>query len=289
LRARNQGPVAAWPQRLLDWLSERGITKPAAAIASDQRDPVMTSPGTPRHASFNDDWRFWRGDVPAAEQPEFDDHRWKSLRLPHDWAIDGPFDRTLNPDTGGLPIAGIGWYRKTFTLTTKRYYSIEFDGAMANARVWLNGHELGGRPYGYSGFSFDLTPYLHAAGTPNVMAVRLAPEANSSRWYPGAGIYRNVWLDTTEAVSVARWGTYVTTPEVTPNSAAVVVKTELRNRLKTDANVTVRSSVIDNSGHEVAALDTQTTIPAGDARTVPIRLTIQHPQLWGIEHPRPKG
>src|SRR3982075_2994834 len=123
---------------------------------------------------------------------------------------------------------------------------------MSNSRVWLNGHELGGRPYGYIGFAFDLTPYLRANGAPNVIAVRLAPEANSSRWYPGAGIYRNVWLDSTGPVHVARWGTYVTTPAVTPESATVAVKTTLRNRLATPARISVRSVVVDGDGHRVS-------------------------------------
>ena len=101
---------------------------------------------------------------------------------------------------------------------------------MSNSRVWLNGQELGGRPYGYIGFGFDLTPYLKFGGQENVLAVRLAPEEQSSRWYPGAGIYRNVWLDVTGPVHVARWGTYITTPRVTDAQATVSVKTEVRNQ-----------------------------------------------------------
>ena len=151
-----------------------------------------------RRVSFDEGWRFRLGDAAGAQNPAFNDSDWTQVTVPHDWAIDGPFDAALNPHTGALPIAGIGWYRKTFSLPaarTKRYYAIEFDGAMSNSRVWLNGHELGGRPYGYIGFSFDLTPYLLPKARHNVLVVRLAPEANSSRWYPGAGIYRNVWLD----------------------------------------------------------------------------------------------
>ena len=128
--------------------------------------------------------------------------------MPHDWAIDGPFDSTQNPHTGALPIFGTGWYRKTFTLpeTAKgRRFSIVFDGAMSNARVWINGHELGNRPYGYSSFSFDL-PDLNFGATANVLAVRLTPEDQSSRWYPGAGIYRNVWLDVTSLVHMSDLG-----------------------------------------------------------------------------------
>ena len=111
-----------------------------------------------------------------------------------------------DPHTGALPISGTGWYRKWFTLPANakdRFFSIEFDGAMSNAHVWLNGHELGGRPYGYIGFAFDLSPYLRFGAQENVLAVRLTPEERSSRWYPGAGIYRNVWLDVTGPVHVA--------------------------------------------------------------------------------------
>jgi len=255
----------------------------AAAPGSEGRTHAATL--SARHTSFNDDWRFLKGDVPGAQQRRFNDRGWRSLRLPHDWAIEGPFDPNLNPQTGALPISGVGWYRKTFTLPANHYYAIEFDGAMANSQVWLNGHELGGRPYGYSGFSFDLTPFLQPAGQPNVIAVRLAPEPNSSRWYPGAGIYRNVWLDTTEAVSVARWGTYVTTPEIAADHATVAVKTQLRNRLTNSASIVLRTSIVDPAGREVTRGDIAATIPAGAGRTVPTQLVVKRPQLWDIENP----
>jgi beta-galactosidase len=165
-------------------LSTAAAAAVPAASAGQTPTPQAVADSEARRRSFNDDWRFFRGDAPGAEQPGFDDSPWTALRLPHDWAIEGPFDPALNPHTGALPISGIGWYRKTFTLpsTLQRHYSVEFDGAMANSRVWLNGHELGGRPYGYIGFAFDLTPYLHTDGSANVIAVKLAPEANSSRW-----------------------------------------------------------------------------------------------------------
>jgi beta-galactosidase len=256
------------------------------AATASQAAPAFTAE---RRAAFNDGWRFFRGDVSGAEQPEFNDERWEEVRLPHDWAIDGPFDPTQNPHTGALPISGIGWYRRAFSLpanTHGRYFSVEFDGAMSNSRVWLNGQELGGRPYGYSGFSVDLTPYLRLGGKPNVLAVRLAPEADSSRWYPGAGIYRNVWLDTTGPVHVARWGTYVTTPTVSDESATVAVKTEVRNRLGHDAKVTVRSVVEDGNGHRVAQSEGQIDIPAGAAGTAATQLQIHHPARWDVERPQ---
>src|SRR3974377_2004321 len=115
--------------------------------------------GSERRVLFNDGWRFFKGEAPGAEQLGFADGSWREVQLPHDWAIEGPFDRNLNPHTGALPFFGTGWARKTFKLTAAakgRYFSVEFDGAMSNARVWLNGKALGARPYGYSSFGFDL-------------------------------------------------------------------------------------------------------------------------------------
>ena len=168
--------------------------------------------------NFDDGWRFFKGEAQGAEQPQFDDANWREVRLPHDWAIEGPFDPKYGASTGGLPVAGTGWYRKTFTLPESslgREFTILFDGAMSNAHVWLNGQELGSRPYGYSSFYFDLTGKLLFGNRANVLAVRLTPEERASRFYPGAGIYRDVWLDVTGPVRVSEWGTYVTTPQAT--------------------------------------------------------------------------
>jgi len=241
-----------------------------------------------RRLSFNDGWRFFKGEAQGAERPDFQDSQWVPTPLPHDWAIEGPFDSQLNPHTGALPIFGTAWYRKYFTLpaTAKdRYFSIEFDGAMSNAHVWVNGHELGGRPYGYIGFAFDLTPYLHFGGQENVLAVRLTPEDRSSRWYPGAGIYRNVWLDVTGPVHVAHWGTYVTTPEVSDDKARVAVKTELRNRTGQEARMILQTSVLDSSGKVVSRSADPASIPAGGTQIVAANLAVTRPQRWDIDHP----
>jgi len=249
---------------------------------------VSVAANLARRTAFNDGWRFLQGDAAGAEQSGFDDAGWRKVRLPHDWAIAGPFDRSLNPHTGALPVSGIGWYRKSFDLPAgrNRYYSIEFDGAMSNSRVWLNGQELGGRPYGYSGFSVDLTPYLRFGAKPNVLAVRLAPESDASRWYPGAGIYRNVWLESTGPVHVARWGTYVTTPQVSDDAATVAVKTEVRNRLAGAARIVVRSTIVDDRGHRVARSEGPSDIPADAESSVATRLTVQRPHRWDVERPR---
>src|SRR5262249_35035691 len=134
--------------------------------------------GNARRVSLDADWRFLKGEAEGAEQPAFDDHGWRTLDIPHDWAIEGPFDQSFNPDTGALPYAGVGWYRKHFTLGDSargRHLEVLFDGAMANAHVWINGHDLASRPYGYSSFGADLTPFLTFGGNENVLAVRLAP------------------------------------------------------------------------------------------------------------------
>jgi beta-galactosidase len=244
--------------------------------------------GTERRLSFNDGWRFFKGEAAGAEQPGFADAQWREVQLPHDWAIEGPFDAKLNPHTGALPISGTGWYRKSFTLPANakgRYFSVEFDGAMSNSRVWLNGHELGGRPYGYIGFGFDLTPDLKFGGEANVLAVRLTPEERSSRWYPGAGIYRNVWLDITGPLHVARWGTYVTTPEVSDEKASVAVKVELRNRTAAEAHVTLQSSILDAAGKVVVRNAAAATIPAGGTETVPATLMVIRPHRWDVDNP----
>ncbi len=240
-----------------------------------------------RRASFDLGWRFQKGELPGAERPGFDDAAWRALDLPHDWAIEGPFDPKISPHVGSLPSFGVAWYRKRFSVPESakgRTYAIEFDGAMSNARVFLNGQELGGRPYGYIGFSFDLTPLLRFGGE-NVIAVRLAPEAESSRWYPGAGIYRHVWIDATGPVHVARWGTYVTTPTVSDEAATVSIRTELRNRGAQPANVTLETTILDADGREVARVASEASVPAKADATVPVQVKVERPQRWDLDRP----
>ncbi len=259
----------------------------AAATTTPQLAPVRIS--GERRVNFDANWRFYKGEAEGAEKPEFDDSNWRLLRLPHDWAIEGPFDETLNPSTGALPISGTGWYRKSFILPSNargRIFTLVFDGAMSNSTVWVNGEELGGRPYGYSSFYFDLTPHLHFGSEANVVAVRLAPEPDSSRWYPGAGIYRNVWMDVTAPVHVAEWGTYVTTPQVADGKATVSVKTEIRNQSGNDARVEVRQTILDSSGKAVSNGSAGTVVVSADAtRTIPVSLTVTNPQRWDMDHP----
>jgi beta-galactosidase len=269
----NQNGRLALAAALLVW-----AISPAAPKAAT----VAVSITGERRMPFNDQWRFFKGEMDGAERPEFDDTKWPTVRLPHDWAIEGPFEPQFGANTGGLPVFGTGWYRKSFTLpeaAKNRYFAIQFDGAMSNSRVWINGHDLGGRPYGYSRFSIDLTPFLQFGDHPNVIAVRLTPEERPSRWYPGAGIYRNVWLDVTGPVQVAPWGTYVTTPEVRTERSTVAVRTELRNRLSRDARITLRTTILDAAGKQVARQNDELLVPASSVQTADTKLTVTGAQL----------
>jgi hypothetical protein len=171
--------------------------------------------------NFDFGWRFVKGDAPGADQAAFDDSAWRKLSLPHDWSIEGPLSQTEPAGgQGGFFPTGLGWYRKHFTVPEGlrgKKISITFDGVYMNSDVSVNGHALGHWPYGYTTLAYDLTPYLNYGSTPNVISVRVDDSAQpASRWYGGAGIYRNVWITATDPVHVATWGTYVTTPDVTP-------------------------------------------------------------------------
>ncbi len=181
------------------------------------------------------------GDGVAYVQPDFDDTSWQLINLPHDWAIEGPFIHTGNGSMGRLPSAGIGWYRKKLSIPAEdaaKSIFLDVDGAMSYAAVWLNGKLVGGWPFGYASWRLNLTPYVKF-GADNELVVRLDNPPNSSRWYPGGGIYRNVWLVKTAPVHIGHWGTYVTTPEVSPDKATVNLQTTINNDSKANASTSV--------------------------------------------------
>ena len=159
--------------------------------------------------NFDKDWQFIKEDAAGAEKPEFNDTKWRTLNVPHDWSIEGPYDKANPSGRGGgyLP-TGIGWYRKTFSIDkadAKKIHTIEFDGVMANSDVWINGTHLGKRPYGYISFDYDLTPYLNF-DKPNVIAVKADNSIQpASRYYTGAGIYRHVRLVSVNPTHFSHW------------------------------------------------------------------------------------
>ncbi len=221
-------------------------------------------------------------------QETYDDSSWRRLNLPHDWGIEGPFKQEYSGETGKLPWWGVGWYRKRFTLPAtdknKQLY-LDIDGAMSYASVWLNGRLVGGWPYGYSSFRLDLTPYMRP-GAENVLAIRLDNPNDSSRWYPGGGIYRNVWLVKTAPLHVAHWGTYVTTPKVSESSATVRVRTTLSNDTPRPASVRLVSTLLDAQNKAVAELSQSgITIGPNQSQTVEGEITVPSPRLWSLNSP----
>jgi beta-galactosidase len=234
------------------------------------------------------------GDIPYVA-PGFDDSSWRQLDLPHDFAIEGPFIMT-DPDggTGRLPFFGVAWYRKHLTIPAtdagKQIY-LDVDGSMSYTAVWCNGQIVGGWPYGYASWRIDLTPYLKFGGD-NVLAFRLDNPPISSRWYPGGGIYRNVWLTKTSPVHIGQWGTFITTPQITDASAAISLKATVQNDSKADASVTVATKIFaldsdgQRTGDAVASLDESTaTIAAGQSTILEAKGSVPNPKLWSIDSP----
>jgi beta-galactosidase len=238
---------------------------------------------------FDANWRFHLGDAAEARQPAYDDSGWREIRLPHDYSAEQPFDPENGASgTGYLP-GGIGWYRKAFVLPageTNRLTSITFDGVYRNSTVWLNGTRLGDRPYGYATFSYDLTPHLVPPGHTNLLAVRVEREnVADSRWYPGSGIYRHVWLTRTHLVHVPPWGVFITTPEIQPDQATIQVAAQVRNASGDDANIEVETDLVAADGRAVASLRNRLSLPAGAATDAVHRIRIPDPALWSPEHP----
>ncbi len=293
--------------------------------------PTGDSPSPRERIAFNESWSFLKGDpagtgdaldyfkTPAVKdaviasstsagltpeqkklgtsvsftQPSLDDKGWRKLNLPHDWAIEGPFDISAPGNTGKLPFPGVAWYRKHFTLPVSdagKRISLEIDGAMAHPMVWCNGQFVGGWAYGYSSFSLDLTPYLKP-GAENVVAVRLDNPAASSRWYPGGGIYRNVWLTKTSPVHVAHWGTSVTTPEVSTSKAAVKITTTVFNESEKSVDATLSTVIhpIDASniasGTEIALPAVTQSVPSGGKAEFQQQGVVTNPSLWDTLNP----
>jgi beta-galactosidase len=287
---------------------------------------------------LNDGWRFQRGDPPGAEAlsysqarawvlpsgnafltdparrapvptgnlgegvaylaADYDDGSWRSVNLPHDYAIEGPYTSSVSSSMGRLPSTGVGWYRKSFTVAegdADKAFFIDVDGAMSFSMVWVNGRFAGGWPNGYASYRVNVTSLVQP-GRSNSLVVRVdnpvPADANWqsgwSRWYPGAGIYRNVWLVSADRVHVAQWGTHVTTPEVTTAAAAIQLDATVDNDSAVEATTSVSTDVyeLDASGARVGAPvatlgEVELTIPAGSSGTARTQGELSNPKLWG--------
>jgi len=239
--------------------------------------------------SFDFGWKFFKGDAPGAQLPEFSDANWRAVDLPHDWSIEGQFgkDEPSSGPGGYLP-TGIGWYRKSFRLPEAdrdRIVTLEFDGVYQNSEVWINGQYLGLRPYGYVPFAYELTPHLNFGGD-NVVAVRIDNSRQTNcRWYSGSGIYRHTWLLATNRLRVGYWGSFVTCDHVSANSAVVEVKTRIANGRKTAAQCTLATALLDKNGTAVQTAEASQTIEAGGEYEFVQRISVANPSLWAPAHP----
>jgi beta-galactosidase len=290
------------------------VAEPARGHEREQMAGAESEVANQRNQSYDGGWRFFRGDAPGAELPEFDDSAWRLLDLPHDWSVEdlpplsessgegaiwggtvvpfrnGPFDRYLSEgkrDTGWF-VGGTGWYRKRFTargLGADRHIEIVFDGVYMNSDAWLNGEHLGNHPYGYTSFALDLTAHLHRQGE-NVLAVRVRNEGRNSRWYSGSGIYRHVWLNVTGDVRVPLWGVYVTTPEVGKDSANVKVNVRIENRGNAVRNVAVRVRIFDPENSPAGTREATQELGEGSSVQQDHSFAIKAPRLWSPAAPQ---
>lgn len=290
-----------------------------AAISGNSRVNAPTSVEVPkaanlRNQSFDAGWRFYRGDAVGAENAGFDDNAWRRVDLPHDWSVEnlpsfpqedghgavwggidvplqtGPFDvyASEGKRSTGWCVGGAGWYRKRFSaanLPSERQVEIVFDGVYMNSDVWCNGQHLGFHPYGYTSFAYDLTPHLTRAGE-NVIAVRVRNVGQNSRWYSGSGIYRHVWLNVTGPVRIALWGVGITTPEVSPQSAAVKVAVQIENHEDAAHEITVRARLAGPDNIAAGAHEITQRIAADRSAEAVLTLSVSPPALWSLDSPR---
>ncbi len=296
---------------LLGMTAATAGTLPATAAVPDQAVPVASNPPDgvfnqgDRTLDFDHGWKFQlvntadttdpsgvygNSSNPLAAAVDFPDASWRTVTLPHDWSIEQLPTPTARNATGYFP-GGLGWYRKTFTVPKSmdgKRLSIDFDGVYMNSYVYLNGELLGNHPYGYTGFSFDVTDRVHTDSTPNVLAVVVQDKQPNSRWYSGSGITRNVHLTVTDPVHVARLGTFVTTPDlattIESGYADVHVQTQLRNESGRSTPVDVVSTIRDANGHAVVST-TSSDVAVGDSATDTADIKLADPHLWSTTDP----
>ncbi|OQP57336.1 sugar-binding domain-containing protein [Niastella populi] len=250
---------------------------PAIAFAQETRQQLL----------FNDNWKFYKGEVKEAEKTAFNDASWRTLNLPHDWSVEGPFSKEWASGTGYLP-GGIGWYRKTFTLPAKwsgRNVFIYFDGVYKNSEVFINGHSIGKRPNGFIPFQYELTQYLKAGGN-NTLAVKVDHSAFAdSRWYTGSGIYRNVYLIATNPVHIDKWGVAFSTPVVSAASATANIAVTVANSSKANQPVTVQCTLLDKDGKQIATAQKNITANTKTTSEAGCTFNVSNPVLWSVDNP----
>jgi beta-galactosidase len=259
------------------------------AIGSALAESPTEAIGQRLRENFDRGWRFHKGDSSGAEVPKFSDADWRLLDLPHDWSIEGPFDeKEPSSFCGAYLPTGIGWYRKRFRLPNSyknKKLTIEFDGVYELSEVWINGHFLGKRPYGYVPFFYDLTPYVTLGGE-NVIAVKVDNSRQTNcRWYSGSGIYRHTWLLSTNKIHVAQWGTFVSSSRVSKEAAALRIRTRISNESENAARCTLVARIIDGDGNVVESAEAVQDIATGQEYEFVQDIKVRLPHLWSVNDP----
>ena len=236
---------------------------------------------------INKDWKFQKGDFEKAAMPGFDDSKWRTLDLPHDWSVEGPLSQSLASATGYLP-GGIAWYRKTIDIPSSQKDNktyIYFEGVYRNGEVFVNGVSLGMRPNGYISYQYDLTPHLKF-GEKNILAVRVDHSKSAdSRWYTGSGIYRDVYLEIKNPIHIDLWGVYYTTRAVTSKQSAVQVQTSVRNTTAHPVTVTVLQELKDKEGKLISKSSGKLIIPSDQVSVSAQEMKVSQPNLWSVDTP----
>ena len=247
-----------------------------------------TNLSTRVYLPLDEAWRFNKGDFVTAMSPGFDDQGWSEVDLPHDWSSEGPFGPEYGSGNGYAP-GGIGWYRKRFRLEPAlkdKVAALELDGVYDRSQVWLNGHWVGGRPYGYSSFQCVLSPLLKYGSEENVLAIRVDHSRFAdSRWYTGSGIYRHVRLRFTGKLHIGHWGTFVTTPQVSETDAVVRIETTVENGTGETRSFDLQCDVVGPDGGVAGTSLAAGTVAKGTNSTVVQRVTVSRPRLWDVETP----
>ena len=242
-----------------------------------------------REIDFNFDWKFQlQKDTTALKNVPLNDSDWRDIRLPHDWSVEASFSSEFEGATGYLP-GGVGVYQKHFKIASEnadKKVFILFDGVYNNATFWLNGKKLGVNPYGYSPVYFDLTPYLKPNGEENIVTVHVDHSRYADcRWYTGSGIYRNVKLVTVDKLHIPIWGTFVTTPKISKETATVSIKTTIENATKRTSKFVLKTTIIDNKGTKVSEKSSDLKVSAAKNNEFEQVLTVAKPKLWDTENP----
>jgi len=261
---------------------------------------AQNSASIERKQLFDDNWKFFLGDVKGAEKNSFIDKSWRDIDLPHDWSIEnlpgqepgkvvGPFSKTsIGTTATGYTVGGTAWYRKTFTFDSKEKFNnaiISFDGVYMNCDVWVNGKFLGNHPYGYTAFYYDITSFLNPSGKPNVIAVKVKNEGKTSRWYSGSGIYRHVWIIQKQAVSIAMNGTFIKTESISGNNAVVKISSAVENNLGKSSAVKLLIKIVSPDGKILQTVESPVKTMSSASEEITQNVTIELPKLWSVEEP----